>query len=135
MTDRRPIFGYEGLYEVDRDGRVYSLERTIVNIREYIQPEALVSWQPNQRGYPRVALWKNSKRKWHFVHRLVALLFIPNPHNYPLVNHKDENKQNPCDWNLEWATHAYNTEYSIKRVEEPQYSEAYNSPSMMSWTG
>lgn len=45
------------------------------------------------------------------VHRLVAKAFIPNPENLPFVNHKDENKANPCVDNLEWCTHEYNVNY------------------------
>jgi len=52
-----------------------------------------------------------------------------------LVNHKDENKTNPCDWNLEWATHGYNVSYSKNREEEPQYMTVIPDLPMMSWTG
>lgn len=36
----------------------------------------------------------NGKRRWVGVHRLVAEAFIPNPDGLPIVNHKDENKDN-----------------------------------------
>ncbi len=49
------------------------------------------------------------------VHRLVAKAFIPNPNNYPCVNHKDENKSNNHADNLEWCTYKYNVQYSLKR--------------------
>jgi len=45
------------------------------------------------------------------IHRLVAMMFIPNPGNLPYVNHKDENKQNNTIENLEWCTAKYNTNY------------------------
>ena len=52
------------------------------------------------------------KRIKHPVHRLVAITYIPNPDNLPLVNHKDENKQNNNINNLEWVTVQQNTIYS-----------------------
>ena len=137
MIDRRSISGYEGLYDIDRSGRVFSLERIVIrgmNLPTKMK-EVIVKQSLNQCGYPRVTLWKNGRRKRFLVHRLVALSFIPNPHNLPLVNHKDENKTNPCDWNLEWATHGYNVSYSKNREEEPQYMTVIPDLPMMSWTG
>ncbi len=137
MTDRQPISGYEGLYEIDRDGRIFSLERIVIRgMNLPTKPkEVIVKQSLNQRGYPRVTLWKDGRRKRFLVHRLVALTFLPNPHNLPLVNHKDENKKNPCEWNLEWATHSYNVTYSKNREEEPQYMTVIPDLPMMSWTG
>ena len=47
-------------------------------------------------------------RKGYLVHRLVALTFIPNPNNLPIVNHKDENPSNNNVNNLEWCTREEN---------------------------
>ena len=60
------------------------------------------------KGYLRVTLRNSSCSKRFMVHRLVAQAFIPNPDRKPEVNHKDGNKANCADWNLEWATRSEN---------------------------
>ena len=65
----------------------------------------------DKQGYETVSLWNNGKTRLLKVHRIVAEAFIPNPNNYPIVNHKDERKDNNVVTNLEWCTHSYNTLY------------------------
>lgn len=66
----------------------------------------------NKDGYMLVRLVSdNGKVRNYRVHRLVAKAFIPNPNNYPVINHKDENKLNNDVSNLEWCTYSYNNSY------------------------
>tara|TARA_R110000787_G_scaffold34474_3_gene89199 strand:+ start:188 stop:655 length:468 start_codon:yes stop_codon:yes gene_type:complete len=57
-----------------------------------------------KNGYMEVSLCKNGKRKKFYVHRLLAIAFIPNPENKPCVDHingvKDDNRLE----NLRWLT-------------------------------
>lgn len=69
---------------------------------------------PNRRGYLRTTISVNHTLKTVFPHRLVALYFVPNPNNYPIVNHIDNNSKNNNYWNLEWCTYQYNTQHAIK---------------------
>ena len=46
-----------------------------------------------------------------YLHRVVALNFIPNPNNYPIINHKDQDPSNNNADNLEWCTYLYNNTY------------------------
>lgn len=62
-------------------------------------------------GYPYVGLSKDNETKSHFIHRLIAEAFIPNPDNLPCVNHIDQNRKNSVLSNLEWCTYAYNNSY------------------------
>lgn len=64
-----------------------------------------------RNGYCEIALYKNNEEKRFRVNRLVANAFIPNPYNYPEVNHKDGNKLNNKEDNLEWVTSKENKEH------------------------
>lgn len=68
-------------------------------------------------GYLSVALYNANGRKYFFVHRLVACAFIPNPSDYPEVNHKDEIRSNNCLSNLEWCTSKYNANYGMHNAK------------------
>lgn len=66
----------------------------------------------NGRYYVCVSLGNRKKYKTILIHRAVAETFIPNPYNKPEVNHKDGNKQNNCETNLEWCDRKYNIEHA-----------------------
>ena len=73
------------------------------------------------RGYPYVVLTSDDGSQDNFkIHRLVATMFIPNPDNLPIVNHKDEDKRNNNVDNLEWCTEEYNLEYGTARARQSQ---------------
>ena len=74
----------------------------------------------NGLGYMRVGLYKNKRRFYFFVHRLVAIHFINNPQQLPYVNHKDENKSNNSVDNLEWCTASYNVNYGTRTIRMAQ---------------
>lgn len=57
-------------------------------------------------GYPTVRL----NGRTHKVHRLLAIKYIPNPHDYPIVKHLDDNKLNFELTNLCWDTQQQNCE-------------------------
>jgi len=67
-----------------------------------------------RKGYHLVALYKDGKRFYKSVSRLVAEAFIDNPENKPEVNHKDGDKDNNNDWNLEWVTTKENIHHAMK---------------------
>ena len=70
-------------------------------------------------------LSSNGKSKYYAVHRLVASAFIPNPNNYPCVNHKSEVKTDNRVDNLEWCTQEYNINYGTRNEKA---SKALSKP-------
>ena len=122
----RDIVGYEGLYQVSNLGRVKSLPKY------HYKYEKILSLTVNKRdGRISVMLSKSpTERKRFSVHRLVAIAFLDNPHNYPEINHRDENPQNNRVNNLEWCTRKYNMSYgstpkrlNLKNMKPVEYYE------------
>ena len=80
--------------------------------------EKLLKGGINNKGYKFVDF---PKGKREYVHRLVAKAFIPNPKNYPCVNHKDGNKLNNNKNNLEWCSYLFNNKHSIIKLHNKGY--------------
>ena len=69
-------------------------------------------------GYLRVTLSINGKQKKFYVHRLVAMQYIPNTENKPEVNHINGNKKDNRVCNLEWVTGRENTQKSYDNGQQ-----------------
>lgn len=142
MEEWKDIDGYESLYQISNKGRVKSLERQC-RTKNYLRrvPEKIISYCHDTYGYPIVTLHKCGKKKTHTIHKLVAKAFIPNPNNYPSVNHIDENKDNNCVENLEWCTVKYNNAFGtrnerIKRSQQRPILQLDNSGNLIKeWKG
>ena len=85
-----------------------------------------------KNGYCQVNLSRNNKVKWYGVHRLVAMAFIPNPYNYPQVNHIDECKTNNIVTNLEWCTQRQNQIHGTARQRQNE-TRHRNDPNCDVW--
>lgn len=112
----RAVKGYEGIYSISNLGNIYSRPRKILNntgIYRKIKGR-LLSKSLDKDGYVIVALSIKCNSSPKKVHRLVAEAFIPNPLNKKQVNHKDLNKQNNEEDNLEWNTSAENIAHAHK---------------------
>lgn len=113
----KDIEGYNGLFQVSDLGRVRSINRKIIRkdgIVYFKKNRVLIPFKTNS-GYLRVTLLFTDKvPKYHSIHRLVALTFIPNLENKKTVNHKNGIKTDNRLSNLEWNTHSENVLHSIK---------------------
>lgn len=81
------------------------------------------------KGYRNYYLRNGKKAKSIGAHQLVALMFLPNPENLPMVHHIDGNKLNNNVTNLQWVTSSDNARFienqEYKRNKRPSY-EYYN---------
>jgi len=98
------IKGFKDYY-VTRDGRIFSNKRN--ELTEMVLKE-------DKDGYLEVGLYSNGKRYFRRVHRLVANNYIPNPNNYPQINHKNGIPSDNRVENLEWTTCAENIRHSFR---------------------
>ncbi|AIK68578.1 HNH endonuclease [Lactococcus phage phi15] len=107
------IDGFEK-YEVSNLGRVRNIEsgRTLKPIL-------------NHNGYLKYNLYRHDKRKYLYLHRILATAFIDNPEGKPCVNHIDENKLNNDLSNLEWCTERENNIHGtrMKRIAEKLFKK------------
>lgn len=106
----KDIKGYEGKYQVSNYGRVKRLERIVNNNGGCrILPEKICrQYSTSDTLYYRVCLTKDGKVKMKNVHRLVAEAFIPNPDNFPCVDHIDRDRKNNSVNNLRWVDYKIN---------------------------
>ena len=116
----KDVVGYEGIYQVSNKGNVYSVVRK--DSRGIKIGGQTLKPRHQKNGYINVVLHKNGVRKTKSIHRIIAEAFIPNPNNFPQVNHIDEVKVNNNVENLEWCTSKYNNNHGtrIERVVKTQ---------------
>ena len=105
MTEQEKLEYIKRTFDVTCDGEIYS---KITGKK--------MAYQVDKDGYKIFRFYIKRKPFRIAVHRLVALLYIENPNNFPVVNHKDGNKQNNNKDNLEWCTVKYNTLHAEKLV-------------------
>lgn len=115
------VVGYKNLYQVSNIGRVKRLKGNRCLSDRVLKHSSVGD------GYCRVALCKNGNPKTRFVHRLVAIAFIPNPKNKATVNHIDSNRLNNRINNLEWMTMTENSNHGFLFGNKRRGEDEHNS--------
>ena len=108
------LIGYEGYYQINKMGDI----KSIINHRN--SKNGLLKLTLKEDGYFRVNLSKEGKTKKHYIHRLLAIQFIPNTYNKPVIDHIDRNRGNNLLQNLRWATMKENSNNSKTNVSIEQ---------------
>lgn len=95
--------GYPG-YHITKRGKVYSRWNKHGKT-ELLQTYHVVKPQFNKSGKPTLKLYQAGigKKRW-LLHRLVAIIYVPNPENLPYVCHKDNIPTHCYASNLYWGT-------------------------------
>ena len=109
MPDFMAVEGYEGIYEVGKDGTVWSLNYWRTGQRKQRRPA------PNKDGYLVVSLCKDGKQKTCRVHLLVLNAYLPKPSPELEVLHKNSKPADNRLDNLKWGAHEENNNDSHRR--------------------
>jgi predicted XRE-type DNA-binding protein len=113
-------------YLVSNLGNVDSL-----NYKRTGERKRMKVWK--NKGYLVVCLTINGIEKSFFVHRLVAICFIPNPHGYTDVHHINEDPLDNRVENLQWISKAKHIlEHS--KITEAIVIEIFRLRNVEKWT-
>lgn len=124
IPEYKPIPNTNEQYWVSDTGIVESRRYGKVRIMKF----SVVRKRKEDKGHLRLTYWDKDKvRQRVQVHVLVGLLFIPNPNNYPQINHKDGDKHNNFKDNLEWSTQAMNMHHAYHVLGHQQIQKADRS--------
>lgn len=125
----KDVPGYKGIYKISNKGKLLSMCRNIhlCDGRTLIIKQKILQPQISKKGYLFQGLSRDSSVSFFRVHRLVAMSFIPNPLNYSLVRHLDDNKMNNNVENLAWGDEQLNSDDAIKNNKYTRGSSHYRS--------
>ena len=103
MNNWYPVKGWEGLYEINKNGEVRNAKNKNTIVGDI-----------NNCGYYRVSLYNQGQSKRYFRHRLVAEHFLDKPEGKDFVNHIDGDKSNNSLENLEWVSQSENEKHAFE---------------------
>ena len=103
MEEFKKIDGYDN-YEISNLGNVRNTDTNRI-----LKPHN------DKDGYYCVILCKDGTRKTSRIHRLICLYFVPNPENFPCIDHIDRSKTNNSISNLRWISRSNNNRSKPKK--------------------
>jgi DNA-binding XRE family transcriptional regulator len=99
----KDILGYEGIYQISQNGKVFSIKRN-----KFLKPFI------NTSEYYQIELRKGGKRKKFYIHRLMLMTYFSDFNYKKEVNHKNGIKTDNRLDNLELVTRKENINHAIK---------------------
>lgn len=104
-------------YAITKEGEVFNIK----------YERLLKGYSSITTGYIYLTLRKDGETVRLPLHRLLAIQFIPNPENKPMVNHKDGVKLNNSLDNLEWVTNQENVQHAYDIGVNPKMADRWNN--------
>lgn len=128
----KDVVGYEGLYKVSNQGRLLRCKRVASN--KHLLPQKLKVLKKKKTGYLGTSIIDyDSKSHNILIHRVVATAFIPNPNNFPQIDHIDGNRENNAASNLRWCTAKENVNFPLSLANRSRSLKiAQNNPQTIS---
>lgn len=88
------IPGFYGEYMISDKARVYPLKT-----------ESFIKVKPmDNHGHLGVCLYHDGRSYYFYIHRLMADVFMPNPNNYPIIRHLNDDPSDNTLENLKWGS-------------------------------
>lgn len=112
----KDIKSFEGYYQISNLGQVRSLTREVKrsDLKKGFYESRILKLAKDQKGYLRVVLTKESKRKTFKVHRIVCDHFLSDSIDGKEINHLDGDKTNNAWYNLQICSSSQNAIHAIK---------------------
>lgn len=92
-------------YYADEQGNIFSKQKEVFRKLKVYK---------THDGYRRICLAADIERGHYRVCRIIAETFIENPENLPIVNHKNEVRDDDRVLNLEWCDNSHNQKQRFK---------------------
>jgi len=108
MEEFFPISDFDG-YFINKNGEILSkiIYKEGRLLKPFLRPD----------GYYRICLYKDNEQKFLLVHRILALMFIPNSENLPYVDHIDRCTTNNKLENLRWVSKELNNQNKTRQKD------------------
>lgn len=127
------IPGFEGIYQINRNGVIKSLERKRKDSKATLKEKILKINYNKTEDYYQVRLTNGDSSRTYAVHILVANTFIPNPNKYRFINHINRDTSDNRVENLEWVKSSHTSPMNVaNRVMYKLYHQFGWTPEQIS---